>query len=184
MAGTFSYKVLRDTDPENPRDNDNVGVMHCAHGRYTLGDKGAETPFVDDDYRAKKQRPDVLTYLPIYMYDHSGLAFAHTPFSCQWDSGLLGWHYVTREKAAETWPHVTDEDELIERAVELMKGELEEYGHFIDGEVYGFQILDENDEDIDSCWGFVGTDIETNGMLDAAGKEHAEGLRKAWEDRQ
>lgn len=183
MAGELRYKVLRDTDPENPREHENISVMHCAHQRYTLGDEGAETPFVDNDWRAKVQRPDVLLWLPIYMYDHSGLAFQHTPFSCQWDSGLLGWQYVLRAKAAETWPHVTDEDELKERAAEAMKDELETYGHFISGEVYGYQITDEDDEDVDSCWGFIGDDIDTNGMLDAVGEEHAEGLRKAWEEK-
>lgn len=178
----MKYKIIRDTDAESPRDDDNVGTMHCGHQRYTLGDKDAPTPFVDDDYRAKVQRPDVLTYLPIYMYDHSGLAFSHTPFHCPWDSGLLGWHYVTREKAAEAWPSVTDEDELIERAVACMNTELEAYGHFISGEVYGYQVINEDGEEIDSCWGFIGDDIETNGMLDI-GAEHAEGLRKAWEER-
>ena len=183
MSNQNTYKILRDPEPENPREWEPAAVMHCGHQKYILGDKDAATPFVDDDYRAKVQRPDVLTYLPIYMYDHSGLAFKHTPFDCQWDSGLLGWHYMTRESAAESWPHVIDEDELIERAHELMADELRVYDDYIGGEVYGYQIHDAEGNELDSCWGFIGTDIETNGMLDACSAEDAEGLRNAWESK-
>jgi len=35
-----------------------------------------------------------------------------------------------------------------------MKGEVETYDQFLTGDVYGFQVVDSDDEVIDSCWGF------------------------------
>lgn len=36
--------------------------------------------------------------LPVYLYDHSYLSISTTKFSCQWDSGQVGWIYATKEK--------------------------------------------------------------------------------------
>ena len=34
----YIYKIVRDEDPESPRDWDNIGTMCCWHRRYNLGD--------------------------------------------------------------------------------------------------------------------------------------------------
>lgn len=39
MSKHYVYKIVRDEDPMNPRENDNLGTMYCAHRRYNLGDK-------------------------------------------------------------------------------------------------------------------------------------------------
>ena len=39
-----------------------------------------------------------LVYLPVYLYDHSGLVLQTTPFSCPWDSGHVGIIYTTLEE--------------------------------------------------------------------------------------
>lgn len=35
----FRLKIERDDSPSNPRENDNISIMHCWHRRYTLGDQ-------------------------------------------------------------------------------------------------------------------------------------------------
>ena len=181
----FTYKVMHDPDPDNPRTSwDNIGVMHCAHTRYTLGDAGALTPFVDDDWRSGIERDDIYVTLPIYMYDHSGITISHSPFSCRWDSGLLGWHYITKQAVEKNWPSLQHDEVALRDAVErCLTSELKTYDQYLQGQVYGYRITDEEGDEVDSCWGFYGDDIESNGMLDSAGTEHAEGLRKAWNER-
>lgn len=179
----YTYKIERDGDHAGPRvEYDNLGVMHCAHKRYTLGDKGAPTPFVDDDYRAGVLRDDVLVCKPIYLYDHSGITISHGKFSCEWDSGLLGWHYMTTAVAEENWPSKTGTD-LIAAALACLDSELNEYDAYLQGDVYGYVIENLDGDTEDSCWGYIGDDIETNGMLDNADPEHHAGLRAAWENR-
>ena len=33
---------------------------------------------------------------------------------------------------------------------------MEEYGKYVDGDCWGYVIQDEEGEDVDSCWGFIG----------------------------
>ena len=73
------------------------------------------------------------------------------------------WSYMTRPLTDDTWRR---------RAVEIMEGEVKEYDQYLTGEVYGyilFRLVDDDWEKIDSCWGFFGSKLEENGMLDQVG---------------
>ena len=113
--------------------------------------------------------PDRAAILPVYLLDHSGLTVSTASFCDPWDSGQVGWIYVTCEKfLKETgytkaqWPG---------RAIEMLNNEVKTYDQYLTGDVYGFQEF-ELDEDGDwietenSCWGFYGCDIEENGIVD------------------
>jgi hypothetical protein len=98
-----TIKIYPDTDPENPRDWDNLGTMICGHSRYQLGDKhnfdggraflldllnmSEDVPLGVDDLLPRAERKAVI--LPVYLYDHSGLAMNTTGFHCPWDSVLI-----------------------------------------------------------------------------------------------
>lgn len=183
---SFTYTIKHDPDCGSPRDpefNDPCGIMHCAHSRYTLGDKGAATPFVDDNWRAGVHRPEVIVVLPIYMYDHSGITISHTPFDCKWDSGLLGWHYMTLEAAEAGHPSLKhDRNMLVEWAEKCLKAELEDYDHYLRGNCWWFGIYDAEGEIVESCGGFIGDDYDEMCMHHYA-PEHEAGLRAAWEKR-
>jgi hypothetical protein len=43
---------------------------------------------------------------------------------------------------------------------------IKEWNDVLSGNVYGYQVM-RNDEEIDSCWGFVG-DYESSGIIDEA----------------
>jgi hypothetical protein len=59
----------------------------------------------------------------------------------------------------------------IDRAMKVLLAEVDTYDNYIRGEVYGYILLDENGEVEDSCNGFIGSDIKTNGILDNIGAE-------------
>jgi hypothetical protein len=163
-------KVIHDYNAESPRAWDNIGTMVCFHNRYDLGDNHN---YNADDYsgwgemeKAIIKQDNVAVILPLYLYDHSGQSISTSPFSCRWDSGQVGFIVVSKKKALEEFGGKIVTKKLKERLEKILEGEVETYNKYIEGEVYGFQIVDEDDEVIDSCYGFYGTDFATNGMLD------------------
>lgn len=129
------------------------------------------------DERIKAKLAEHYIMLPLYLYDHSGLSISTGGFSCPWDSGQVGFIYVSRKKAeraygARTFPELRykgDErhefQSLDELAEYYLKLEVETYDQYLRGDVYGF-VLKENGEEEDSCWGFYGHDWRTNGIAD------------------
>lgn len=119
--------IYRDDDASNPRkDWDHTAIFACWHPRYNLGDK---------------------------KIDHSGLTISTSPFSCRFDSGQVGWAYVTKESAllmGWTEPFTVDFEEVI-------KSEVEEYDRYLTGSVYGFVIEGTDGDVIDSCWSIFDT---------------------------
>lgn len=167
----LTVKIAHDDDPSNPRENDHIGVMYCEHGRYTLGDKDAADP-------RQINSAEIVLRLPIYMYDHSGLTVSHGAFSCQWDSGQIGMHYILKTTADKEWPGWTLED-----LQNVLEGELEEYDYYLRGDAWGFVVEDENGDAVESCWGFLGDKLEYTGILDHIDSELHEQAKQAWTDR-
>ena len=163
-------KLVPYSSPKSPRDWDNLGTMICFHRRYDLGDKHN---YSSDDYNSweemkqaiiKEENPAVI--LPLYMYDHSGISISTTPFSCRWDSGQIGFILVSKKKVLEEFGGKIVTAKLKERIEKILEGEVETYSQYVEGDVYGFQIVDEDDNIVDSCYGFYGSDHKENGMLD------------------
>jgi hypothetical protein len=101
--------------------------------------------------------------LPLYLYDHSVLILrageGGNPFigraqHAEWDSGQVGWAYMSKKYAMDNWGKKRFTRTLKEKSLELLRGEVEEYGHYLSGEVYGFKIIDGDGNEIDSCWGW------------------------------
>jgi hypothetical protein len=116
--------------------------------------------------------------LPLYLYDHSGITISTGSFHCPWDSGQVGFIYVSRKDAekelypADSYPREfirgdnVDWFSSLQTHVEtIFKAEVETYDQFLRGDVWGF-VLEENGEEIDSCWGFYGHDWRENGISD------------------
>lgn len=76
---------------------------------------------------------DNLCILPLYLYDHSGITMSTNRFNCPWDSGQVGYIYLTREK----YEKETALEFTIKAAHEILTGEVETYDYYLTGEVYG-----------------------------------------------
>ena len=91
--------------------------------------------------------------LPMYLYDHSGITMSVNEFSCPWDSGQVGFIYMTTEKIKEEFSG--DED----KAKACLLSEVKEYDQYLTNDVWGYRIIeDQTDEEMESCWGFFGED--------------------------
>lgn len=105
---------------------------------------------------------------PLYLYDHSGITISTGRFSCPWDSGQVGFAFVTLErlKAESYFKRWTPAARQWAR--DRINGETEVYDHYLTGQVYGFVLASDSDDHMDSVWGFYGTDFEESGLSEAA----------------
>jgi hypothetical protein len=188
-----TVKLIRDNDAESPRSWDNLGTMACAHKRYNLGDEDGtrealqiiykhlsdkqldEMGFDDGelpDIQAALEKTGQVIMLPLYLYDHSGITMSTSSFSCRWDSGQVGFIYVTKEKVRKEYGWKLLTKERIAKIEAILKGEVEVYDQYLTGDVWGFEVIE--DDKVDSCWGFFGSSPLENGILNHLSDRAAE----------
>jgi hypothetical protein len=128
---------------------------------YILDDMGSK------DLMEFAQKHNVIAAL--YLYDHSVQSISMDTFigraqHAQWDSGQVGFIYVSHEDIAKEYGAATDEN--IEKAMRVMKAETETYDYYLRGSCYGFQLYLDGEE-VDSCWGFLGDFEEAKAAIRA-----------------
>ena len=107
--------------------------------------------------------------LPLYLYDHSGITMNTSGFSCSWDSGQVGFIYVSKERIRKeyNWKNLTKK--RIAKIVSYLENEVEIYDYFLVGSCYGYHLICKDcGEELDTCWGFYGENWKGNGLLDYA----------------
>ena len=182
--------IEMDDDPLNPRtDHDNLGTMVCAHRNYVLGDVQVSSGDAHDI-------PEGSVVLPLFLFDHSGLTISTTSASFSafdsqgWDWGQLGVIYVSPEKIREEYSTKRITNKLREKVGDILRDEVNTYDTYLLGEVYSFVVEEVSDckycgeetrKNIDSCGGFFGSDIETNGILEHLDAELHDKAREAME---
>ncbi len=116
------------------------------------------------DELVEKVVRDGYIMLPLYLYDHSSITMSTGPFSCVQDSCQVGWIICDNETIKREF---NGDRDLAEKC---LKAEVSTYDEYLTGNVYGFIVEEGNDDDgweeTDSCWGFFGSDVRTNGMAD------------------
>ncbi len=177
--GDYTIKIAHDDDAESPREWEPTGTMVCWHRNYNLGDKHnfhdtdammhelsglydeEHTDYLEPEQLARcyKVAGEKNIILPLYLYDHSGISMSVGSFACSWDSGQVGWIYIPYEtlRKEHDWKNITEARR--KEATKWLEGEVETYDQYLTGNVYGFTIeKGEDDEHVDSCWGFFGYD--------------------------
>lgn len=181
-------EIVYDDDPESPREWSNIGRMICFHKRYNLGD--------DHDYRFGdfeswdelqdqiEKDLDVAEILPLFLMDHSGISISVSPFGCPWDSGKIGFILCTKEDAKTNFGSSNNPD----RVRKCLISEVETYDQYLRGEIYRFVLRSppcekcgHQGEVTDSCGGFYGDDILTNGMMDNLPEQYRKEIRTLME---
>jgi len=146
------FEVVIDEDNESPRDWDNLGTIVCAHRKYNIGDEQArniENYFSWEKWFKGEIGNDVIA-LPVYLYDHSGQTISTTPFSCSWDSGQIGYIYVSKEKVRKEYNVKKISKKTKEKVLDILLSEIEIYDKYIKGEIYLYNI----NEGEEICGGF------------------------------
>jgi len=146
-----TIEIFQDGDNCSPRENDNMCIFHVAHRRYSFGDKNySSLADITSAERKAVAKGDIV--LPLYMYDHSGITIALTPFPCPWDSGQVGFVQVKKSEIIANWGKKNWTKSLQEKAHEVAGMEVKEMDSYLRGEVYLYSI--NNYEE--SCGGYIG----------------------------
>lgn len=157
----------------SPREYDNLGTIITKHSKYRLGDiefivgnNGSLEEYLKKHLNIVEDcMIDDIVYLPIYLYDHSGISIKTTPFSCKWDSGMVGYIYVKKEKARKEFSCKRISQKKKKEIEDILKSEIDIYNEYIMGNIYGYSIK-YKDGEIDECCGFIGDSPKDNGMYD------------------
>ena len=170
LTNNRTLDYFHDEYAESPRSWYNLGTMICFHKRYDLGD---EHVLSSDSFNGWNEiekyiikNYDAAVVLPIYMYDHGGITINTTGFSCPWDSGQVGFIYVSNRKLRSEYNIKKVSKKFKDLAKDILIGEVDTYSKYLEGDVYGFSINGE-----ESMSGFYGYDIVHNGVLDYLSKE-------------
>lgn len=151
---TYTIKIFQDDFPISPREDYNLGTIIHWSRNYELGEIDGRKEDIDPHDFATIKIKEGAVILPVYIYDHSGITINTTGFSCQWDSGQVGWIFADKD-AIRKWYQVKNiTKKLKERVREHLVSEIETFDKYIRGDVYGFTVEDEDGEGVDSCWGF------------------------------
>jgi hypothetical protein len=180
---TYKIKIERDENAWNPREDDNITTMVCFHKRYNLGDKH-NVP--SDTYESWDEMEEaviveygVLARAPLYMYEHSGIAIATSPFNCRFDSGRLGFVIITKDSLMKMCGHT---DFTQAQLQEMIEAEVKQYNSYLQGDVYEYSIYEvqkcslghEHEELLDDCGGYYSEE---------EARAEAEGIVKLYEER-
>ncbi len=159
----YTIKIVVDPEPMSPREWDNLGTMTCAHRRYNLGDEQFDAGSFDGwaEVRATLVEAGARIILPLRLFDHSGISMsvgsdAHPHDPGGWDSGQVGFIYVTAAKLREEYSVKRITKAIEAKAEEVLRAEVTTYNEYLTGEVYGYMVEDPNEDVVESCWGFYG----------------------------
>lgn len=160
----YTIKIEQDDLGESSRYWDNLGHMWCFHRRYNLGDY-KENPYKSSQFRSwknfsktLKEEHGAVVILPLYLYDHSGITMRTGPFSCPWDSGQVGFIFATRQGIYKEYSCKRITKKIREQVEKALQGEVETYDMYLTGDVWYYNIEDENGDDVDSLSGLYGYD--------------------------
>ena len=150
--------VVEDMHPYNPREDDNLTKMICFSRLYTIGDIHCyrhqnQTGWAEIEKAIIKEE-NVAIILPLYLFDHSGITISTKPFNCPWDSGRIGFVYITKQSIYKEYNTKRITKAIREKAIAVLEAEVKTYDKYISGDVWGYRITDENDSEVDSVWGY------------------------------
>jgi len=119
------------------------GELLYAYSDYTFGDlsRKALEAMIDRE----------IISLPVYKYEHGRIILNTYGFSCPWDSGQIGWIFTTKEKARKWFNVKRLTKKVLQKVLDTLRKEVEQYSQYVDGEVYCVQIQDAQGEVIDTC---------------------------------
>ena len=154
-----TLNIYYDVYPDSPRSIfESVGRMVCFHNRLCLGDVHCipRLSSWDKVERYLRDMCDAVVVLPIYIYEHSGVAMNTTGAFCPRGGGQIGFIYATEDDILDACCVTELSPEALEDVKKILVGEIAEYNAYFSGEVYHFILSGEDGTIIDECGGFYG----------------------------
>lgn len=186
-------KIVVDCSPLNPRvDYCCLGIMLTKRFIEKQFFEKAKQSLLYEDYEAVlENKNDALKIKSIiektnqflifnlYRYEHGNVIFEvsnSNPFNDEFDSGLIGWIVVPKNDIRQEYGCKRISKKILDKIKNVISSEMTTYSHYCNGEVYGYQLIDSENEK-DSCYGFFGYDFENNGILEYIPEKFHNALR-------
>lgn len=126
--------------------------LHCFHKKYDFPHNPDLPNYKDFESWEEMQNrleKDYHTFR-VSMYEHGGTTVKIGSFSDPWDSGQIGFCLVPRKRGMNH-----------KRAERIARSHVQYWDELMTGNVWGYVIkkgqeIGDGDDEIDSCWGFVG----------------------------
>lgn len=172
----YFVAVEYDDLAESPRDFDTLGTIVGKHSRYDISDIQ-----MDDDIETIPQLVDRYVedggiWYPAWMLEHGGVALNIAPSNEYYgfDTSLVGIIFANPSDI-ERYLGKFDADS-VEKAYDILRNEVVEYGHYINGECYYYTVyLDEDFE--------IAADYPTSGFYDLQDAIYdATSVVKGWDE--
>lgn len=149
--GKYKIKVIQDMNADSPdiwRDEERFLVYD--HRQFSVQRKGFNAREIFEATKKKKTFNGYWVF-PVYAYIHGGVALSvgsHNFPDARWDVSMSGFALIKRESGTYTE----------KTAFKAAEGLIEEWNQYLSGDVYGYKIVDENDDEIESNWGYYGSE--------------------------
>jgi len=153
--GLVTLEIYQDDGLESPREWDNLGKICSLDLDYNESDIEIVGRKNEDEAAFDKVGA---VYLPLYKYEHSGVALNTTGFSCPWDSGQIGYIYATKEDIRKEYSVKRISKKTKQKVFKVLDSEIKTYSQWLSGDVYSYFTKDQNGNIIDSCGGFYGVE--------------------------
>ncbi len=194
----YTVEIHDDNDAVSPlsQDYDETPIqMVCSHNRYNLGTvqaKSSQDVFAvianylgidmdtnvgsEEEYQKAVELISEKAFIePVSLFDHSGISMS-IGRSSGWDSGQVGFIYVSKEKLEEDVT-LHDGETLESVAEKVFKETVDIYDEYLRGNVYGYtvtveMIVDDENEVLlseDSSYGYYGSTVKGSNMLESMG---------------
>ena len=175
----LTVNIYLDEDAESPRHWDNLGKL-ILFGRHAYMEVNElDRQYRTADYSGWDEFEEAILsdhpgaeILPVYRYEHSGVMYNTTGFSCPWDSCQVGFIVCPREDIVKEYSLKRVTEKTRGKVRQVLVAEVAAYSSWASGDVYGYIITDSTGNSInldgDSCWGYYGIDAVREAANEAA----------------
>lgn len=171
----MKYELIHDEDCECPLDkNDPVKITYWHRARTILGIESVDEERMEELNRLRKA--GTIIAVPVWAYVHSDVtlkAAETNPFTCPWDSGQSGIVYIDKHKALVEYQWKRMSPHRLDTVRQRLKATVDEFSKWLQGDCWGYRILDDDGTEVASCWGFIGREYA---------EEQAKEEMKRWEE--
>lgn len=104
----------------------------------------------------------------LYLMDHGQISISTGSFNDPWDSGQVGFIFISIAKAKSEYGWKVLTNARRKRIQTYLEGEVETYDQYLTGQVFGYEVKDAEGDVLESCWGFYGEEYCLEEMRAAA----------------
>ena len=158
----LTIKIYHDEDAQGPNEfeDDNGVLIVTTRNRYfDVTPKDWSADELDAIFKASNTKKRMYAHngeryhvRPLFAYVHSAVALSlgrNGQFSDPWDSGCIGAVLIKTGIVGHGRKHGVDA---------CARGHVESWNQYLSGDVWFYQVLNQNGDIVDSCGGFYGLD--------------------------